>query len=204
MAKPQKEALRLVDLLDEPAHQRARVPPHHQIEPRQQRDPLPHLAPKARPCLRCRSEPSQAKRSSRHSRNATALARVKHPAVVSVFAVEQQPHPDTAHSCLAIVMDCVSGTSLSLHRGSLSLDLAGVILSTLSSGLEAIHDVGLVHGDLHDANVMIHERGATILDILYTHSLQDVGTRTAQKTRGEDLRDLAERQYARRTQAFCA
>jgi len=123
--------------------------------------------------------------------HARALARVRHPAVVSVLALEEQPHPDSGKRVLAIIMERVPGVSLSLHVGPVSGELASNWLRDLGSGLQAIHDAGLIHGDLHDGNVMVHDAGATLLDILYTHTLADVGTRSARRVRAEDVRDLA-------------
>ena len=49
----------------------------------------------------------------------------------------------------------------------------------------------MVHGDLHDANVLITPGGAKVIDLLYTHSLVEVGTRTAARTRKDDVRALS-------------
>jgi 5-methylthioribose kinase len=38
-----------------------------------------------------------------------------------------------------------------------------------------------VHGDLHEANIVVTPTGAKVIDILYTHSLAEVGTARANK-----------------------
>ena len=135
------------------------------------------------------STPSQVEQQA--LAHAKALVRVRHPAVVAVLAVEEQPHPETGVEHMAIVMERVPGASLALSTEEIDGARAERILLDLSAGLQAIHDAELVHGDLHDANVMVHAGGATLLDILYTHTLAEVGTRTAQRSREQDLRDMA-------------
>ena len=48
--------------------------------------------------------PSQAEQNALN--HAKALARVEHPAVVRILALERQPHPESNVECLAIVMEC--------------------------------------------------------------------------------------------------
>ncbi|XXT17577.1 lipopolysaccharide core heptose(II) kinase RfaY [Sorangium sp. So ce429] len=123
--------------------------------------------------------------------HAKALMRVESPKVVRVIALERQPHPDSGNDCLAIVMEYVPGPNLSLHEGPLSTEHAKSVIHDITLAVEAIHAAGLVHGDLHDGNVLITSTGAKIVDILYTHSLAEVGTKTAVRTRNDDIRALA-------------
>jgi len=123
--------------------------------------------------------------------HAKALARVNHPAVVRVIALERQCHPESNTDCLAIIMEYVPGSNLSLHKDPLATDLALAIIRDLAMAIEAIHSCGMVHGDLHDGNIMLTASGAKVVDILCTHSLAEVGTRTAVRTRDDDMRDLA-------------
>lgn len=123
--------------------------------------------------------------------HAKALARVHHPAVVQVLSLEKQTHPDRQVEVLAIIMEYVAGPSLSLHRESISRQHAIAMAADLTAAIEAIHRAGMVHGDLHDGNVIVTASGAKLVDILYTHSLAEVGTRTAARTREDDLRELA-------------
>ena len=123
--------------------------------------------------------------------HARALAKVNHPSVVRVLSVETQPHPESDAPGLAIIMEYVEGTNLSLHSGSFNQIEATAIVQNVTDALQAIHSAGLVHGDLHDGNVLLHSSGAKLADILYTHSLADVGSKTAMRTRKDDLRSLA-------------
>lgn len=123
--------------------------------------------------------------------HARALVRVDSPAVVRVYAVERQQNPESGADSLAIIMEYVPGDNLSLHRARISTSLALAVIRDITAAIEAIHAVGLVHGDLHDGNVVITASGAKVLDILYTRSLAEVGTRTATRDRNDDLRDLA-------------
>src|SRR5262245_19558119 len=62
----------------------------------------------------------------------------------------------------AIVMEFVDGEDLAslLGRvGRLSFDKAVEVARDVCNGLDAIHDKGIVHGDLKPANVMIDSRG---------------------------------------------
>lgn len=123
--------------------------------------------------------------------HARALTRVKHAAVVQVLAVERQTHPETGADALCIIMEFADGPNLSLHNTALTAKQASLIVADISGGLSAIHDVGLVHGDLHEANVIITPVGAKLIDILYTHSLAEVSTTFASRNRTDDLRALA-------------
>jgi tRNA A-37 threonylcarbamoyl transferase component Bud32 len=133
--------------------------------------------------------PTQAEQNALN--HAKALVRVESPAVVRVFALEPQPHPESGADCLAIIMEYVAGPSLSLQGAPLTVDHALAILRDLATAVEAIHSAGLVHGDLHAGNVLITRDGAKVADILYTRSLAEAGTRTAQRTRDDDRRNLA-------------
>src|SRR5262245_15786561 len=93
-------------------------------------------------------------------REARAAARVQHPHVVRVLAfevIDSQP---------LIVMEHVSGESLSarLRRGV--RDDAGSIArhaAALADALRAIHDEGVLHGDLKPANVLITPDGRALV-----------------------------------------
>lgn len=135
------------------------------------------------------TDPSQAEKNALV--HAKALARVHHPAVVQVLSLERQPHPDTNAECMCIIVEYVNGPNLSLHQPALSSEHARAILLDVGGALDAIHAAGLVHGDLHEGNIVITKSGAKVIDIFYTHSLAEVGTRTSSRTREDDLRDLS-------------
>jgi tRNA A-37 threonylcarbamoyl transferase component Bud32 len=123
--------------------------------------------------------------------HAQALVRVEHSAVVRVFAVEKQRHPEKDVDSLAILMEFVDGPPLSQAGEITDLGRVRGLADNVTDALTAIHDAGLVHGDLHDGNILIGRTGAKVADILYTHSLAEVGSLSAQRSRADDLRALA-------------
>jgi len=125
------------------------------------------------------------------ARHARTLARVDHPAVVRLYALERQSHPDDGSDRLAVIMECVEGISLSRCTRDFSATETIVVIDEIVAGLDAFHAAGLIHGDLHDGNIMITPNGAKIIDPLCTHSLREVGTRAAEANRHEDVRQLA-------------
>lgn len=135
------------------------------------------------------ASPTQAEQSA--IAHAKALVRVDSAAVVRVYAVERQRNPETRAICLAIVMEYVPGPSLQKYTSRLSTQHARTVIRDISTAVEAIHSAGLVHGDLHAGNVVITSSGAKVVDIFYSHSLAEVGARTAAQTRDDDLRCLA-------------
>lgn len=91
---------------------------------------------------------------ARFLEEARAMARVRHPAVVEIFAFGE--HRDAPF----FVMEYVRGTTLArwlreLAQPALELELATPILEGIAEALAAIHSSGAVHGDLKPANVLL-------------------------------------------------
>ncbi|MBT9583271.1 protein kinase, partial [bacterium] len=84
----------------------------------------------------------------RLSREALAIARVSHPNVVTIFDVGDQPQP-------FIAMELLQGRPLDQLALPLPVAQACEWTGQLLDGLEAVHRVGLIHGDLKPANVMV-------------------------------------------------
>lgn len=122
-----------------------------------------------------------------------ALARVAHPAVTAVYSCEMQTHPISKEAKLAVIMEYVDGERLTDLKGSVDEARAFRIVRDLMAGVEAFHDAGLVHADLHPGNVMITARGAKIIDPHYIRSLRAETSADAKRTVAEDVRDLASR-----------
>lgn len=81
------------------------------------------------------------------------LVPVSHPNLVDVLGVDE-----TKAEIPYLVMEALSGEPLdeALRRlGTLPLDLALVVARQTASGLVALHDAGLVHGDLRPENLML-------------------------------------------------
>jgi tRNA A-37 threonylcarbamoyl transferase component Bud32 len=109
---------------------------------------------------------------------AKALARVRHPNVVLVYTTCTVEHPTEPRTVTAIVMEFVDGRSLKdLHRGpALMAASCRSIGMQVVAGIQAIHDAGLTHGDLHEGNVLIDGETAKIIDILYLDTLDELST----------------------------
>jgi serine/threonine-protein kinase len=88
-------------------------------------------------------------------REARALAAVRHPNVVTLHAL----HHDGAHAPF-FVMEKVDGDSLDGLIGARRIKLSTCLrlLSEIAAGIDAIHDAGLVHGDIKPANVLVDRR----------------------------------------------
>jgi serine/threonine-protein kinase len=91
-------------------------------------------------------------------REARALASVRHPNVVTLHALHHE-----ASQPPFFVMEKVDGQSLDvlLSGRHINLQTALRMLSEIAAGLDAIHDAGLVHGDVKPSNVLVDRRWHT-------------------------------------------
>lgn len=92
----------------------------------------------------------------RFRREAVAVARLNHPAVVAVFDTGEDD--DLAY----LVMELVDGRPLSTvlsERGQLPAATAIDIVSQIAEGLGAAHERGIVHRDVKPANILILDDG---------------------------------------------
>lgn len=90
-----------------------------------------------------------------------ALARIDHPAVVTVFDAGEMPDGKPY-----LVMQYVVGTPLRQHLGK-PMELARVarLVGQISEALEAAHEKGVVHRDLKPENIMIVTTSAGLEEI---------------------------------------
>src|SRR4051812_3279969 len=110
---------------------------------------------------RIRREAPTDRDRERFRREASAAARLSHPAVVQIYDLVEDATGD------ALVFEYVEGRTLRelLNEGLPSLDLATRLAREIAEGLAAAHASGLVHRDLKAENVMVTPDGhAKILD----------------------------------------
>jgi tetratricopeptide (TPR) repeat protein/tRNA A-37 threonylcarbamoyl transferase component Bud32 len=94
-------------------------------------------------------------RSSRFLAEAEAVARLKHPNVVSIYAIgEFQGRPYFS-------LEFAEGGSLSqrLARGPMSATAAARLIELLAHAVHAAHQAGIVHRDLKPSNVLLTADG---------------------------------------------
>ncbi|MBI5444796.1 MAG: serine/threonine-protein kinase, partial [Deltaproteobacteria bacterium] len=100
-------------------------------------------------------------RLARFQREAQVLAQLNHPAICSIFGIEE------AEGVHALVLELVEGPTLEekLSSGPIPLEEAVLIARDVASALEAAHGKGIVHRDLKPANVKLPPGGhAKVLD----------------------------------------
>ncbi|MEM6457482.1 MAG: protein kinase, partial [Acidobacteriota bacterium] len=105
----------------------------------------------------------------RFRREAQAVARVNHPAVVQIHDILQEADDDW------IVMELIEGTPLGrlAARRGLALDLTLHLTTQIADGLDAVHRQGIIHRDLKMENVMVTADGrAKLLDFGLAKALE--------------------------------
>jgi hypothetical protein len=115
-----------------------------------------------------------------------ALMRVRHPSVVRIHGIYPVSHPENGQQ-FALVMEHIDGSSLNKRTSPLTVIHAMTAMHQLANGLQAIHDEGLVHGDLHAGNVILTATGARLIDLFYTHTQAGEPVAHHQATVFEDL-----------------
>lgn len=90
---------------------------------------------------------------ARFTREAQAMARVRHPNVVEVHAFGE--HDGRPYFVMSYVPGATLAQWMERHRGDIPRGDAISILEQIGSGLAAIHRVGAVHLDVKPANVLI-------------------------------------------------
>jgi serine/threonine protein kinase len=91
---------------------------------------------------------------------ARAIARVRHPNIVSVYGVDRR------EDRVGFWSDYIRGQTLSAliaARGPLSAEEAARIGAALAEALAAVHNAGLLHRDIKPGNAMRDENGRVLL-----------------------------------------
>lgn len=89
-------------------------------------------------------------------REARSLAKIAHPNLVTVYAAAWLRHPENRLLAPAITMELLIGHELQKwqDRQQTRPDVIKVA-SGILTGIAAMHDAGLYHGDLHAENVLV-------------------------------------------------
>jgi serine/threonine-protein kinase len=92
---------------------------------------------------------------ARFRQEAIAVAKLSHPAIVSVYDTCNQDGVE------AIVMELVTGSTLRhrLDAGPIEPQIAANIGTQVAGALEVAHAAGLVHRDIKPANILLSEDG---------------------------------------------
>jgi eukaryotic-like serine/threonine-protein kinase len=113
----------------------------------------------------------------RFKREARALAGLDHPNVVQVFDFDRDGER------LFLVMEYVDGVSLQdlvKRHGPLGVLQAAHYVRQAATGLQHLHEAGLIHRDIKPANLMVDTRGTIkILDLGLTRFLDEAESLTA-------------------------
>jgi Tol biopolymer transport system component len=87
--------------------------------------------------------------------------RVTHPNVCRLFDLEQHEDPESGEPILLLSMELIEGQTLTEYLrqgGPLNHRSALPLIEDVAAGLQAIHDAGIIHGDLKPSNVMLVTR----------------------------------------------
>lgn len=101
----------------------------------------------------------EASDDARRRAEASVLARLSHPSLVTLFDARFSPPGEPEPSC--IIMELVDGPSLreELDRGPLPADEVASLTAELAGALASIHAAGVVHRDIKPANILLEPTG---------------------------------------------
>lgn len=114
-----------------------------------------------------RSFSSSEEERTRFIQEAKAASALDHPAICTIFEVNEFPGDPGGASQLFISMAYYEGTALNkkIERGALKTGEAIGIAIQIAEGLQAAHDKKIIHRDIKSGNIILTEQGqAKILD----------------------------------------
>src|SRR6187397_2449510 len=91
--------------------------------------------------------------AARFGREATAVAKLRHPNIVEVYDVSDADEPERY-----LVVELIRGMTLRerlRHDGPLAPEVAAAVAHEIGAGLEHAHHQGVIHRDVKPENVLI-------------------------------------------------
>ena len=124
--------------------------------------------------------------------HAKALARAKHPNVVEVHYISRVTAPGESTELDCVVMELLKGGTVEDHinSGTIARASAARIIASVIEGVTHMHSAGIVHDDIHEANVMVHGEVVKIIDLLYRDNLALLSTASEETRVRNDLTGL--------------
>ena len=110
---------------------------------------------------------------SNFQRDSQALIRLQHTYIVGFYGLEQ------ADGLVFLLMDYIEGSTLGLEipraKGPFSMAQAMFILRPVCAALHYAHQMGVVHGDLKPANILIHRKGTVLITDVGVKRMVEIG-----------------------------
>ena len=112
--------------------------------------------------VKCVAEAASARERSRLEHEARMAARLSHPAIATVYALEERDPPDgSGQAQLFLITEFVRGMTMRerIARGRLREPELSRQAAAIAAGLAAAHRGGVAHGDLKPENIVIGDDG---------------------------------------------
>lgn len=87
------------------------------------------------------------------------VASLHHPSIITIYDIDQ-----LADGRYYLAMEYLSGGDLTRHKGEIfEPERALAIIRQIASGLQVVHDKGLIHRDVKPANILFRADGTAVL-----------------------------------------